>query len=360
MDNTIDNRIIQIYLDCFESKHKKCLDSNDLAELKPVIDMMTPKRHTYCTTDLVDIILVKMINRSYKFHEQFEFTFEFMQYLMDARFVYSENNYLLLSFIMICCSMEKEPLPNTFNQKLRITNEIFFVIFSSDINFVVHSNAFTGQLFYLKSIILNNDVIISGFSSLLKMSDSEVRSVIDTSEIWAFSPSYFIDCLGFVFPKGIALNSHIHFSRWPEGVIVELIIHELAHFLLRRKNGVYDAFFSTGESKLTRSSLLQVEPVQPDLEVLYVKESGCFVAEKIVGPILHRTSALKKYPADILLYSNTIMENLKNNRQLPLVPTLPESLRVFVLTESNYWCTGGLCWEEPMTRDTTEELLIME
>lgn len=357
MDTTIDDKIIQIFLNCFESKHRKCLDSNDLAELKSSIDVMTPKRYTYCTADLVDIILIKMINRSNKFHEQFQLTFEYIQYLIDARLVESDNIYLLLSFVMICCSMEKEPFPNAFNEKLQITNNIFFEIFNFNVNFVVHSNAFTGQLLHLKSLILNNDMIVAGYSSLLMMSDLEVKTVIDSIEIWTYVPSYLLGCLGFVFPKGIALSSYILYSRWPEGMLVEILIHEFAHFLLRRKDGVYDAFFSTGESKLTRKSCLQNEPVDPDLGALYVKESGCFVTEQIVGPLLHRTQALNKYPADMLLHSDTIMKNLRNNEQLPLSSAIPENLLEFVLTESDYWCTGGLCWEEPLVRDTMEPQL---
>jgi len=337
-----DSTVIQMYKDCFQLKGKVVLNVEDLAEMiDQVINLSPKKRNVDCIADIVDIILVKLIKRANKFHESFEFPYEFLQNLIDSRFQESDNILLLLSFLMLTCGMAKEPFPSRFSLTIREIHKYF----RRNAPFFFEFDFTRQRLNNLKALIIDNDTIIDRYSSIFKMSFDTVKSIVSSALIWVFIPVEEIRyCYGFVFPKGIAIGQHPVWS-WPDGFIVIIIIHELAHFLLRRKNGAYDALFSTGESKLSRKRSLDDEVVNRNVEEKYVQESGCYACEHIVGPPFCMCKAVSKYDIDSLYYSNVLMENLQNTKSLPLAPLLTENLLLCKMKEDDYWCTDGLYCE---------------
>lgn len=331
-----DNRVISIYCDCFERKQKDTLNVEDLSEMKDQIDILTPKRHIKSIADLVDVILVKIIKRADKFREPFQISFELLRILINSRLHESDNLFLLLSFLLVACGMAKAKNPQRISFIIYQIHNYFRLNQSFKLDF-----EFT-QLSRFKSMILNNNALIAGYCSIFKMPVNTVKSIVSSALIWVFIPFGEIrNYYGYVFPKGIALNLHSVYN-WPDGLIVNLIIHELSHFLLRRKNGVYDALFSTGESKLIRKTKVD------DVEVSYVQESGCYACEHIVGPLFCMSKAMSRSCnySDIMCYSNILMNNLQNSNILPLAPPLSENLLACQVKEEEYWCSDGLYYEE--------------
>ena len=197
---------------------------------------------------------------------------------------------------------------------------------------------------------LLHPAIVQRYASMFSMGFDRARNALEEAQLQPYVVTGPLSGLrGFVTPLGVALNMSVIMASDCE--LVALLAHELGHYLVRRKNGVFDLHFHTPAKDMTGPPEgLDVTAEIPEVAEALLLESGCAAEVAIMGALLDLPPKTERNAEDVAGVDELVRGNLQVG-ELPLLNPFPPALQCYRADLTSRLCCGAFMFRHvPQTQ----------